>query len=483
MVVTAVVRPSGPTRSRSFGSAETIGRPAWIALVVAGSMSLVVGLAVTAMNIALPAIERDFRGTSRSTLSWGITGYSITVASLILVGGRLADRIGRRRVFRAGVALFTVASVCLAVAPSAWVFLGARLGQGVGAALLSPSALTLILPMFPASRQMTAIASWTALSNLGSAIGPSLAAVVTQQLSWRWIFVIPLVVCVPTLVLAPRLLPEGLSTADEPGPIDMIGVALGTLAVGLLAFTIVHAPGVGWTSRVVAICAIGVVVCATVFVRRSLHHPEPLLDLGLFRHRTVWAANLANVFLAAAGLSIWLVYPLFLVQHWHYSLLRTGLAITPVPLVSAIASLFAGRLAERVGERRVIAWGAVVPLLGAAWLTWRLGPEVAYLRDLLPGALLFSAGFGLVFSPLTAAAMKGVPIAQLGQANAAFNALRSLAAGLGVAVVVAFLGNDEVIPVRAFHRAVLSVAGMTLLGWLVMASCYPRGRQSLGEEK
>ena len=455
-------------------SADVISRAAWVALVVAGSMSLVVGLAVTAMNIALPSIERDFHGTSRATLSWGITGYSITVASLILVGGRLADRIGRRRVFRAGVALFTVASICLALAPTAWVFLGSRVGQGVGAAMLSPSALTLVLPLFPAARQMTAIGAWTALSNLGSAIGPSLAAVVTQQLSWRWIFVVPLVVCVPALVLAPRLLPEGAPSKQSPGPIDMIGVAFGTVAVGLLAFTIVHGPAAGWASRVVVACALGVVGTVTIFVWRSLHHPEPLLDLGLFRHRTVWAANLANVFLAAAGLSIWLVYPLFLVQHWHYSLLRTGLAITPVPLASAVTSLFAGRLSEQIGERRVIAYGAVVPLLGAAWLTWRLGPEVAYVRDMLPGALLFSAGFGLVFSPLTAAAMKGVSIAQLGQANAVFNALRSLAGGLGVAVVVAFLGNEAVIPVEAFHRAVLSVAAMTLIGWLVIAACYPR---------
>ncbi len=458
---------------------EPVERRAWFGLVLASSTSMVVSLAVTAMNLAFPSIERDFAGTSRSTLSWGITGYSITLASLVLVGGRIADRRGRRLIFRTGIGVFIVASVLIALAPNAWCFLAARIGQAVGAALSSPASLTLVLPMFPASRRMTAIATWTSLGTLGSALGPSLAAVVTQQLSWRWIFVIPLAASAAAFVLAPRLLPEGRPEGDPPGPIDAIGVAQGTVGVACVAFAITEAPRLGWSHALVLAAALGAVVLLPWFFRRSLRHPEPLLDLHMFRARTVWSANLGNVFLSASGVSIWLVYPLFLVQHWHYSLLRTGLAMTPQPAAAAAAGFLAGRLAERYGVRRVIGVGSLLPLFGTAWLVLRLGPEPQYVRDFLPGALAYSIGFGLIYSPLTGAALRGVSAANLGQANAAFNALRQLAGGLGIAIVIAILGDADQIPLASFDHAYLAIATMTLLGWIVMATCYPRHADAL----
>ena len=459
------------------GRDDAIDRRAWVALLLASSCALVVGLGVTAVNVAFPAIERDFSGTSRSTLSWGLTGYSITLASLVLVGGRLADRLGRRRIFRLGVTIFTVGSLALAMAPSALVFVAARVTQGVGAAFSSPASLALVLPLFPGSRRVTAIATWTSVGTLGSAIGPSLSAVVTQQLSWRWIFVFPLVLTVGAVVLAPRLLPEGAPPpGDRPegGIVDAVGVVQGIAAVALLAYAIIAGPSLGWTSPQVLVSGATALALAPLFVRRSLHRPNPLLDPRLFRVRTVWSANLANVFLSASGLSVWLVYPLFLVQHWHYSLLRTGLAITPFPAIAAVTGVISGRLADRHGVRTVIAVGSLIPLLGAALLVLRLTGEPAYVRDFLPGAALYSTGFGLIFSPLTAAALRGVDVADLGQANAAFNAVRQLGGALGIAVVIAILGDADVIPLDHFDRAYLAIAGMTLLGWLVVAAFYPR---------
>ena len=426
------------------------------------------------MNLAFPAIERDFAGTSRSTLSWGLTGYSITLASLMLVGGRLADRLGRRRIFRFGVALFTVGSVALALAPSAWVFVAARVTQGVGAAFSSPASLALVLPLFPASRRVTAIATWTSVGTLGSAIGPSVAAVVTQQLSWRWIFVFPLVITIGAVVLAPRLLPEGAPAPGTARGVDAVGVVQGTAAVALLAYAIIQGPALGWTSPRVLVTGLLAIVLVPAFLHRSSHHRDPLLDPRLFRVRTVWSANLANIFLSASGLSVWLVYPLFLVQHWHYSLLRTGFAITPFPVVAAVTGVISGRLADRHGVRNVIAVGSLIPLLGTALLVLRLGAEPAYVRDFLPGAALYSMGFGLIFSPLTAAALRGVDVADLGQANAAFNAVRQLGGALGIAVVIALLGDDDLIPLPHFDHAYLAIAGMTLLGWLVVAAFYPK---------
>ena len=443
--------------------------------MLASSCALVVGLGVTAVNVAFPAIERDFAGTSRSTLAWGLTGYSITLASLVLVGGRLADRLGRRRIFRLGIAVFALASVALALAPSAWVFVAARVGQGVGAALASPASLALVLPLFPIARRVTAIATWTSIGTLGSAVGPSVSAVVTQQLSWRWIFVFPLVIPITTFLLAPRFLPEGAPPAGiSGGVVDVFGVAQGTAAVALVSYAIIEGPTLGWTSPQVLMSITIAVALVPWFVRRSLVHPTPLIDPRLFRVRTVWSANLANVALSASGLSIWLVYPLFLVQHWHYSLLRTGFAITPAPIIAAVTGLVAGRLADRHGVRAVIGAGSLVPLLGTALLVWRLGAEPAYVRDFLPGAALYSVGFGLIFSPLTAAALRGVDTADLGQANAAFNAVRSLGGGLGIAIVIALLGDARVIPLTYFDHAYLAIAAMTLVGWLVVALLYPR---------
>jgi len=461
---------------------EAIPPAAWIALAVASSMGLVVGLAVTAMNIALPAIERDFDGASRSTLSWGITGYNISVASLMLLGGRLGDRMGRRRLFRGGVAVFSIASVALAAAPTPLLFVTARVGQGVGAAMLSPAALALILPLFPAGRQITAIATWTAVANLGAAVGPSFAAGVTQQLGWRWIFVLPLAVCAAAWSLAPRFLPEGRPAVPPTGRIDVLGAFLGTGAVAALALAIVEGPAWGWASPGVLVAFASGVTALVVFVRRCRRHPEPLLDVELLRRRSVWSANLANVFLAGAGLSVWLIYPLFLVQHWDYSLMRSGIAITPAPVVASVTGLFAGRLAERLGIRRVIAIGSIVPVLGTTWLSWRVDGEPDYLRDFLPGALLFGIGFGMIFSPLAAAAIQGVAHAQLGEANAIFNALRSLAGGLGVAVIVAILGDSPLIPISHFRHAYLAVAIMTLIGWGVVALLSPREARRSADE-
>lgn len=453
---------------------ERVDRQAWIALVIAASTSLVVGLGVTAVNIAFPAIEQDFAGASRSTLAWGLTGYSITLASLVVVGGRLADRLGRRRIYVIGVSIFSVSSVALALAPNAWVFVAARIAQGVGAAFSSPASLAMVLPLFPLSRRVTAIATWTAVGTLGAAIGPSLAAIVTQSLSWRWIFVFPLVLCVGAVAAAPSQLPVGAPDHVEEGRVDVAGVVIGTLAIALLAYAIIEGPELGWASGPVLGTAAAACVLGPLFVRRSLRHPTPLLNPRLFAVRTVWSANLAIVLLTAAGTGLWLVHPLFLVQHWHYSLLRTGLAITPAPIASALVGLVSSRVAERIGVRRVIAVGALVPLLGTGWLVVNLTGEPSYVRDFLPGALLFAIGFGLNHPPLTAAALRGVRTADLGQAHAAFSSVRQLGGGLGIAVVIAILGDADVIPLRLFDRAYTTVSVMTLLAWAVVAFAYPR---------
>ncbi|MFM2069781.1 MAG: hypothetical protein RLZZ623_44 [Actinomycetota bacterium] len=447
---------------------ERVERQAWYALVLASSTWMIVGLAVTAVNVAFPAIEHDFAGASRSTLSWGLTGYSITLATLMLVGGRLADHLGRRRIFRTGLAVFIVASLALALAPSAWVFVAARLGQAVGAALSGPASLTLVIEKFPASRRLSAIAMWTGLGTLGAAIGPSFAAIVTQQFGWRWIFVLPLAVTLAAFVLAPRWLPEGRPSGGPRGQIDVLGSIMGTVGVGMVAVTITEGPRLGWSDPLIVICIVGAAVMLPLFVRRSRRHPEPLLDVRLFSTPNFTAVNLVNVGLTAAGTASWLLYPLFMVQQWHYSLMRTGLALTPLPIIASITGVFAGRTAERLGTRRVIAYGALLPAAGLLWQALRLDSTPNYLLGLVPGALLFNVGFGIVYAPSTALALRSVDDAQLGQATASLNAFRQLGSGLGVATVIAIMGNAEVIPIASFHRAFFATSLMALAAGVVV---------------
>lgn len=447
---------------------EPVDTRAWWGLTLASATSMVVGMAVTAVNVVFPEIEAEFDGASRTTLSWGITGYSIALASLMLLGGRLADRVGRRRIFVTGVAVFCVASTALALAPAAWVFVAARLGQAVGASMATPSSLSLVLEQFPVSRRPSAIATWTGLGTMGAAIGPSFSAIVSEQLGWRWVFVVPLLAIVAVLALATRLLPEGRPSQRPEGRLDLLGTLLGTIGVAFVAAVITEGPELGWTSGFVLASAAIAAVALPWFVVRSLAHPEPMLDLHLFRAPNMTAVNLVNIGFTAAGTASWLLYPLFMVQHWHYSLMRAGFALTPFPMTAALVGVIAGRLAERVGTRRIIAYGALLPATGMVWQALFLHDEPHYLIGILPGAFLFNTGWGIVYSPIMALAMRGVAEEQMGQASAMLSSLRYLGGGMGVATVIAIVGNDDVIPLDSYHLAFRATALMALLSGLVV---------------
>ncbi len=444
-------------------SHEHVETQAWWGLVLASATSMAVGIAATAVNVVFPAIEAEFDGASRTALSWGITGYSIALSSLMLVGGRLADRAGRRRIFVIGVAVFCAASIALALAPAAWVFIAARLGQAMGAALASPASLSLVLERFPASRRPSAIATWTGLGTLGAAIGPSFSAVVSEQFGWRWVFVVPLAFTLSALFLATQLLPPGRQTVETPGRLDVLGSVIGTLGVAAVAAAITEGPHLGVGSPFVIGCVAVAVILLPWFVRRSLAHPEPLLDLRLLREPNITAVNLVNIGVSGAGTASWLLYPLFMVQHWGYSITRAGLALTPFPIVASITGVVAGRVSERIGIRRVIGYGALLPALGMLWQSTQLEAEPDYWTGILPGAVLFNIGFGIIYAPTTALALRSVAEAQMGQATAMLSSLRYLGAGLGVATVISIIGNDAVVSIAAFHRALFAAALMACM--------------------
>lgn len=459
--------------SSTSGDLEKVPRRSWLALVLAALSFTIISINVTGTNIAFAAIEDEFTNTSRSTLSWALSGYSIVLATFMVLGGRLADRLGRRRVFFSGITVFLVGSLACALAPTGLLFVAGRIVQGLGGAFVVPSSLALVLPAFPAGRRTSAVAVWTASGSAGAAAAPSLSAFIVEFFGWRWVYLIAVPIGMLVLVVGRRLLDE--STGDNSGAsVDLLGFPLGTVAIGLVAFAIVQGPRWGWTSLAIVMCLGSAAVLFPWFIARSLRHDAPLLDLRLFKVRTVWTASVANVFMSMMGLSIWLVWPLFLTGIWGYDLFHAGLAITPGPVGSTIFGILAGRLADRHGPRLLISIGSLFPIFVMCWMALRFTPEPDYWTTFFPAVSLFGIGFGLTFSPLNGAALQGVREEVFGEVNAAFNTTRNLAGGLGVAIVVAILGDADPIPFDLFDRVFFVFAFFSVMPAFVIFFLYPR---------
>ncbi|MFT7601295.1 MAG: EmrB/QacA subfamily drug resistance transporter [Acidimicrobiales bacterium] len=444
-----------------------------MALGLAALSFTITSINVTGTNIAFGSIQAEFDTASRATLSWALSGYSIALATFMVLAGRVADRLGRRRVFFAGVQVFLAGSLLCAFAPTAIVFVAGRVVQGLGGALIVPSSLALVLPGFPDSRRTSAVAVWTASGSAGAAAAPSLSAFIVEGFGWRWVYFISVPIGVFILVAGRRLLtPSQGVTSDE--RLDYLGFPMGTLAIGLLAFTIVQGPRWGWGSPAIVASVVMAAVLFPAFVVRSLRHPAPLLDLRLFKVRTVWTSSVANVFMSMMGLSIWLVWPLFLSGIWGYDLFHVGLAITPGPICSTFFGIVAGRVADRHGPRLLISIGSLLPIFVMLWMALRFTPEPAYWTTFFPAVAMFGTGFGLTFSPLNGAALQGVSEEVFGEVNAAFNTVRNLAGGLGVAIVIAILGDADPIPFEVFDRVFYVFAFFSVMPALVIYLFYPR---------
>ena len=443
---------------------------AWFGLVAASAAAAVVAINQAGANLAFTELEREFPDTSRAVLSWTISAYSIGLASFLLVGGRVGDRIGRRRVLLGGCAAFLVASLASAAAPTVEFLIATRFLAAVAAAFSLPASLSVALPMFPLSHRGRVVATWASANAAGAAAGPSLSALAIAWWSWRAVFLLGTPILALMLVVGPRLLPESRGPASR-GRLDFVGVALGTLGVAGLVFSISQAAALGITHpAVLTALAVGV-VAPPILWQRCRTHPEPLLNLDVLRLRTVWSANLANLFLSAAGMPIWLVWPLFVTRVWGYGPLQTGLAISAAPANNFVWATIAGRLNDRHGPRLLISLGSLLPVVGVVWFVTQLGAEPNYVRQLLPGILLFSAGFGLTFGPLNTAALVGIPEGTFGQVNAAFNTARHLAAALGTAAVVVIVGNGAT--PAAFDLAFGFLGANLLAGAAIIWFVYP----------
>ena len=417
------------------------------------------------VNIALPDIQREWPGAGLSGLSWVLSAYAIVLAALLVPLGRIGDLVGRKLIFQAGLAVFVLGSALCALAPSVELLIGARVLQGVGAAALTPTSLSLLLPLFSLRERPAVIGAWAALGGVGAATGPPLGGVLVQA-SWRWIFLVNVPLGLITLWRVRRRFAE-IRDPDATMP-DVPGGVLLAAAVGLLTLGLVKGPDWGWDARVIA-SFVAAVAAGAVFVARSRRHPSPVLDLGLFRSPS-FSYAVVSTFAFFAGFAALLIGGvLFLTDVWHYSVLQAGLGFAPGPVMAAIFAAPGGRLTARFGPGPVGAVGGLLFAAGAAWFVG-LPATPDYVGHYLPGMLVGGAGVGLILPTFTSAAVMAVRPERLSTGIAAETTFRQIGAALGIAAWVAIFGTPAAADVLgAFDRgfvfmAICSLAaGLTLL--------------------
>src|SRR4051812_36410071 len=427
----------------------------WQVLLVTSAAMFMAFLDVTIVNVAFPSIRAEFPETSLAGLSWVLNAYNIVFAALLVPAGRLADLVGRRRVFFWGLALFLIASAGCGLAWSAEALVAARVVQAAGGALLVPTSLGLLLPEFPLERRATATALWGATGGVAAATGPSLGGVLIEWTDWRLVFFVNLLIGAAVIVPARRLLRE-YRDPDRGAVPDALGVVLLAGGVAALALAIVEAPDWGWGSdRVVAAFTVAALALGG-FVWRSAVHPHPVVELGLFRIRSFAAACVGVGIFSLGFYALLLSNILFLTGVWHYSILKAGFAVTPGPLMAAVSSAAAGRIADRFGQRVVAAPGGLVFALGCLVFLTGLGTDHAYLAVYLPATLLTGTGVGLSFAGFSSAAVAGLPPARFATGSAIASCFRQLGAVLGISVLIALVGSTP--GLAEFHRAYWSMA-------------------------
>ncbi|HEY7627209.1 MAG TPA: DHA2 family efflux MFS transporter permease subunit [Ilumatobacteraceae bacterium] len=432
----AIVVRTGPPRDQQLvGDDDGLalksapGRIALTATVAASSMAM---LDATVVNVALPHIGADF-GVSVSALQWVLTGYLLALASLILLGGALGDRFGRRKVFLAGTVWFAAASLLCGVAPNVDMLIAARALQGVGAALLTPGSLAILQASFREDDRARAVGAWSGLGGVAGAIGPFVGGWLVDGPGWRWAFLINLPVAAIVVACAVSAIPETRDPHAARG-LDIGGAALAVGCLGTATWSLTEAGPRGWGSAGVLISAVAALIFALAFVRRMLHARDPLVPPALFANRSFTVTNLVTVLLySALGVSFFLVaYELQVGAGW--SAMRAGTALLPATILMLLLSSKSGALGRKIGPRWQLTVG---PLLLAAGLLllMRIGPGASWAGDALPGALVFGVGLVTFVAPLTATVMGSVDPDHVSVASGVNNAIARTANLAALAVI------------------------------------------------
>jgi EmrB/QacA subfamily drug resistance transporter len=404
-------------------------------LVLLASVQFIVIIDSSIVNVALPSIQRSLH-FSQQNLQWVVSGYVLTFGGFLLLGGRLGDLLGRRRMLVAGVIVFAVASLAGGLASSQGLLIGARLVQGMGGALMAPAALSALVTTFSEGRDRnTVLGVWGAVSGIAGAAGVFLGGVLSQGPGWRWVLFVNPPICLLVLAAAVWLLP-GESRRGRPAGFDIQGSVLVTAGMLVLVYALVRAPQVGWGTAQTVGMLVGAGVLLAAFTVNEARIRHPLFPSSILRVRGLAAAD-ATQLLAFAGIFAMLFFiTLYMQEILHYSPLKAGTGYVPITAGFAVAGAISSRLITRIGTRTVIVTGALIGAGGVYWLS-RVPVHGSYVADVLPGMLVMALGMGAVFVAATAAANAGVPAGQAGLAAGLLNASQQLGSALGLAILSA----------------------------------------------
>jgi EmrB/QacA subfamily drug resistance transporter len=440
----------------------------WFTLAAVSFGLFMIMLDNTVVNVALPAIQSELEA-DLSELQWVVTGYALTFAALMLIGGKVADAYGRRLIFVVGIAIFTTASLWCGLSDSSDELIAARVLQGVGAALMNPATLSIIAATFPAHQRGTAIGIWAGVSALALAIGPLVGGLITQHIDWSWIFFINVPVGILAIAASFLFIDETRDQTHE--RLDLPGLA--TSGVGLFALTygLIEANTYGWTSTRILGAFVVAAVMLAVFVILERQQRAPMLQLDLFRNPTYTGANLVILLVALAMFGVFFFVSLYMQNVLGYSAVQTGAAFLPMTILIILVAPIAGRASDRIGSRGLLTVGMV---LVAAQLLYfsRLGVDSSF-WNLLPGFLVGGVGMAMTMTPSAAAATRSIPVDKAGVGSAVLNASRQVGGSLGIALMGAIIAADasgvqspEAF-VDGFQSALLVAAGIAVLGAVV----------------
>jgi EmrB/QacA subfamily drug resistance transporter len=415
----------------------------------------------TIVNVAFPDIASDFEDASLSGISWVLNAYNIVFAALIVAAGRVADLLGRKRMFELGIVVFTLTSVLCALAPTVELLVVARVLQAIGAAIVVPASLALVLEAFPERERAHGVALWSAAAALAAGLGPSLGGVLVEVGGWRLAFVVNLPIGILALLASKRTLVESRAPGRRTIP-DLFGALLLAGATAALTLGIVKGEEWGWGSPAVLVAFAAALALGAVFVERCRWHTSPMIDLALLRIRSLAAANAVTLVAAAGFYAYVLCNVLFLTTVWSYSVLEAGLAITPGPFIAAAVARPASRLAERIGAGTTVVIGALIWAAGVGYLAAVVDVTPDFVGQWLPGMAILGIGAGITFPVVGSAAVAEITGGRFATATGLNSIARQLGAVLGVALLVAIVGTPAPAEVAdAFDR-----------GWIFAGACF-----------
>jgi EmrB/QacA subfamily drug resistance transporter len=404
----------------------------WFALALLSAVQFMVVLDIAVVNVALPSIQADL-GFSEESLQWIVSAYALVFGGFLLLGGRAADVVGRRRIFLVGLVAFTLASLLAGLAWSEASLITARALQGLGAAIISPAALSILSVTFAEGRERNiALGVWGAVGGFGAAAGVLLGGILTDALSWEWIFFVNVPVGAAAFLLTPFLLDESRDATVK--RFDVPGAVLVTAGLSSLVYAITQAGQDGWLAAETIGFFVGSLALLAAFVGWELRHPEPLMRFGILRTKTIAGANVSGFILGTAIFAMFLMLTLYMQQVLGYSAMKTGVAYLAVAGTAIIWSAVAAQLVTRLGVKPVLVAGMAALTAGLVWFT-QVSVDGSYVTDLLPGFLLVGVGLGFSFVPVSIAALAGVRDSEAGLASGLINTSQQIGGALGIAAL------------------------------------------------